>query len=181
MQTGEARVSLGSRESPGNVWDAEGSVLPTEPYSQRGVSSEAPGSGLEPLSRGQGELVVARLCVSMEVDHPVGGSRERRSHDWLVVLHLFINPEPHGAWSRSSTGEVGLSLSSTEASAKCQMPELWCCVALSQGRASETSPALPSALGASASGKATYVHLPSVTYTPTSPNTAAPASYRSYK
>lgn len=60
----------GPGESPGNVWDAEGSVLPTEPYSQRGVSSEAPGSGLEPLSRGQGELVVPRLCVSMEVDHP---------------------------------------------------------------------------------------------------------------
>lgn len=61
----------GPGEPPGNVWDAEGSVLPTEPYSQRRVSSEAPGSGLEPLSRGQGELVVPRLCgVSMEVDHP---------------------------------------------------------------------------------------------------------------
>lgn len=64
----------GPGESPGNVWDAEGSVLPAEPYSQRGVSSEAPGSGLEPLSRGQGELVVARLCVSMEVDHPAYSS-----------------------------------------------------------------------------------------------------------
>lgn len=64
-------------------------------------------------------------------------------------------------------------LSSTKATAKCQMPELWCCVSLSQGRASERTPALPSMLGASASGKATYVYFPSVTYAPTLPNTAA--------
>lgn len=71
---------------------AEGSVLPAKPDSQNGVSSAAPGSGLEPLSRGQGELVVPRLCgVSMEVDHPVGGSRGRRGHDWLVVLHLSVH------------------------------------------------------------------------------------------
>lgn len=87
----------GPGKPPDNVWDAEDSVLPPEPDSQSGVSSAAPGSGLEPLSRGQGELVVPRLCgVSMEVDHPVGGNRGRRDHDWLVVLHLFTNPEPHG-------------------------------------------------------------------------------------
>lgn len=61
----------GPGKPPGNVWDAEGSVLPAKPDFQNGVSSAAPGSGLEPLSRGQGELVVPRLCgVSMEVDHP---------------------------------------------------------------------------------------------------------------
>lgn len=61
----------GPGKPPGNVWYVEGSVLPAEPGSQSGVSSVAPGSGLEPLSRGQGALVVPRLCgVSMEVDHP---------------------------------------------------------------------------------------------------------------
>lgn len=56
---------------PGNFGDTEGSVLPAQPGTQSGVSSVVPGSELEPLSRGQGELVVPRLCgVSMEVDHP---------------------------------------------------------------------------------------------------------------
>lgn len=69
------------QERPGSCWS---------PGSQSGVSSVAPGSGLQPLSRGQGELVVPRLCgVSMEVDHPGGGSRGRRGHDGLVVMHLF--------------------------------------------------------------------------------------------
>lgn len=65
-------------------------MLLAEPGSQSGVSSVAPGSELEPLSRGQGELVVPRLCgVSMEMDHPVGGSRGRRGHDGLLVTYLF--------------------------------------------------------------------------------------------
>lgn len=60
---------------PGNFGDTEGSVLPAEPGTQSGVSSVVPGSELEPLSRGQGELVVPRLCgVSMEVDHPAYSS-----------------------------------------------------------------------------------------------------------
>lgn len=44
----------GPGKPPGNVWDAEGSVLPAKPDFQNGVSSATPGSGLEPLSRGQG-------------------------------------------------------------------------------------------------------------------------------
>ena len=82
------------RKPPGNLGDTEGSVLPAEPGSQSGVSSVAPGSELEPLSRGQGELVVPRLCgVSMEVAHPVGGIRGRRGHDELLVTHLFPSPQ----------------------------------------------------------------------------------------
>lgn len=65
-------------------------MLPAESGSQSGVSSVAPGSELEPLSRGQGELVVPRLCgVSMEVDQPVcGGNRVRKGHDGLLVTSL---------------------------------------------------------------------------------------------
>lgn len=73
---------------------SEGSVLSVWPNSQSGVRSAAPGSGLEPPRGGQGGPVVPRLQGdSMEVDHPVGRSRGRCGHTWLMPHITCCHPQ----------------------------------------------------------------------------------------
>lgn len=69
-------------------------MLPAWPGSQSGVSLVTLGLGLGPPSGGQVGPVVRRLRgVSMEVDHPAGGSRGRRVRlhkvsSFICSLHL---------------------------------------------------------------------------------------------
>lgn len=64
-------------------------MLLAGPGSQSGVRSEVPGSGLAPPCGGQGGPVVLRLWgVSMDVDHPVGGSTGRVMLSWYLP-HLL--------------------------------------------------------------------------------------------
>lgn len=64
-----------SRQPLGNVWGAEGSMLPAWPGSQSGVRLVASMLGLRPPSRGRVGPVARRLRgVSMEVGHPAYSS-----------------------------------------------------------------------------------------------------------